>query len=820
VASTGNVFPTVGANVDRAGNAAWTSPGNVVSDNATDATGVVPTDYLVTSAYGFAVPSTAVILGVTVRVEVGESGGGSSFFEAQLHSATTPTLVGSNKTSGTVNGTTKVVETLGGAADLWGATLTPAIVNAAGFGVSIWSTDTTNTLSIDFVTIAIEYAIPLGRSDETDTALALGVSRPPGLASETDTALALQGSPAGGFFSLALELGAGQAAGGTPAGRADETDAALPLGSARPAGLSTETDTALARGVSRPPGLALESDAAFALGASRPAGLSTETDAALPLGVSRPVGRSDETDTALARGASRPVGMATETDTALALAGSSGSAPGIAAETDTAFARGVSRPPGLATETDAALALAGSQSRAVGRSDETDTAFALSGSSAAGFFSLALELGAGASSNMPPGIASETDTALAPSMFVGGRPVWAWGSTKNRPGRGPLSVGRMYVARPVQGFFVSPLQSGAVGVSLEVDTAFALGSARPAGLATETDVALARGVSRPPGLSSETDASFARGVSRPPGMAAETDTALALLASGGGSPGIAVETDTALALGSSRPAGRADEVDTALALAGVSSRPVGMSVEVDTAFALVTTQSGAVGRADELDTAFALGASRPAGRSDETDVALALAGAQSRPPGIAVETDTARALGSARPPGIALEVDTALERPALGGSPGLCIEIDECFALLPLRVSGGAGGGPSSHGHGSGKPPKPPKARGGLALKERLLREFKDDEEQRAARAALPKVPERVRKAIGRVARTVATMPGPLVTTKAIERALISELEPIDVEAQARHVAWLQYLLRVQAHAARMQAEEDDDEEALALLLL
>jgi hypothetical protein len=46
---------------------------------------------------------------------------------------------------------------LGGTSDVWGATLTSAIVKDAGFGVSVWSTDTTNTLAIDFVTLAVEY---------------------------------------------------------------------------------------------------------------------------------------------------------------------------------------------------------------------------------------------------------------------------------------------------------------------------------------------------------------------------------------------------------------------------------------------------------------------------------------------------------------------------------------------------------------------------------------------------------------------------------------------------------------------------------------
>jgi hypothetical protein len=154
--STGNIFPTVGATVDRAGNTAWTNPGNVVSDNGSGATATVPTDYLVTSAYGFAIPATCRILGVTVRVEATETGSGSSSYIPQLHSATTPTLIGSAKSAVTVtNGPT--VSSNGGVADLWSATLTPAIVNAAGFGVSIWSTDTINALDIDYVTIAIEY---------------------------------------------------------------------------------------------------------------------------------------------------------------------------------------------------------------------------------------------------------------------------------------------------------------------------------------------------------------------------------------------------------------------------------------------------------------------------------------------------------------------------------------------------------------------------------------------------------------------------------------------------------------------------------------
>jgi hypothetical protein len=165
MSSTGNIFPGTGASVDRAvDDVAWTNPGDVVSDNATDTTCALSTfgsDYLVTSGYGFALPSNAIIHGVTVRVEASESGSGTSNYIPQLISATTPTLIGAAKSAVSVSGATKVISTNGGVTDLWSATLTPAIVNAAGFGVAIWSDDTTNTLAIDFVTIAIEYSIPL-----------------------------------------------------------------------------------------------------------------------------------------------------------------------------------------------------------------------------------------------------------------------------------------------------------------------------------------------------------------------------------------------------------------------------------------------------------------------------------------------------------------------------------------------------------------------------------------------------------------------------------------------------------------------------------
>ncbi len=160
MASTGNVFPTAGATVARGVRADWLSPGNVVSDNGSDTTCALSTtggDYLVCSSFGFTIPTGATISGITVRVEASETGTGNSNYIPQLISDTTPTLIGAAKSAVTVSGSTKVISTNGGTTDLWSASLTPAIVNDSGFGVAIWSDDTTNTLAIDFVTIAVEY---------------------------------------------------------------------------------------------------------------------------------------------------------------------------------------------------------------------------------------------------------------------------------------------------------------------------------------------------------------------------------------------------------------------------------------------------------------------------------------------------------------------------------------------------------------------------------------------------------------------------------------------------------------------------------------
>lgn len=163
MANTGNIFVGTGENLDRAGSNDWANPGNILSDDATDAIASGPggSDYLIGRNCGFSIPTGATITGVLLTVEASEHSGGTEALLAQLQDETA-TLIGTNKTNtneGNISGTTKAIYTFGSTSDLWGATLTPAIINDANFGVRVWF-ETTHEVRIDYIQIQIEYTIP------------------------------------------------------------------------------------------------------------------------------------------------------------------------------------------------------------------------------------------------------------------------------------------------------------------------------------------------------------------------------------------------------------------------------------------------------------------------------------------------------------------------------------------------------------------------------------------------------------------------------------------------------------------------------------
>lgn len=260
----------------------WTNPSNIgASDNSYAVATSIPNggnsyDLRATN-FGFTsadIPAGSTIDGIEVDVEAKADNASRGYISAALRNVTGGSAKRVPPGGGNYLTTSDVTETLGGASDKWGATVTQANVLNAAFGVNLIANcdSSTVTVSVDFVRLRVHYTLPLdvGRADESDSAFALArlQIRATGRANETDTAIARAGLQLRGV------------------GRSDEADSALAL-----SGVQV-----------RPLGLAIETDSAFALGSASPVGMAVETDICIRI-------------IALA------LGMAVETDTALALAG-------------------------------------------------------------------------------------------------------------------------------------------------------------------------------------------------------------------------------------------------------------------------------------------------------------------------------------------------------------------------------------------------------------------------------------------------------------------------------------------------------------------
>ena len=154
----------------------WSNPTNVTSSNNTYASvslnnGQV-SDVLVATNFGFSIPASATIDGVTVEIE--KNGTQTLFFGFPIRYITDNTIslttdgtnpTGDNKATATQWPTTDTYTSYGGAADGWNASLTPALVNSTNFGVYI---DVTciflpggpETGNIDHIRVTIDYTVP------------------------------------------------------------------------------------------------------------------------------------------------------------------------------------------------------------------------------------------------------------------------------------------------------------------------------------------------------------------------------------------------------------------------------------------------------------------------------------------------------------------------------------------------------------------------------------------------------------------------------------------------------------------------------------
>lgn len=150
---------------------AWDNPNNAkVEDGSFSTTGTAWGDgdqcaTLDTNDFGFTIPSGATIDGVTVEAKIQmnpnmpDPGGEWDMF---VNICNNTTIMGSGKTD--VATGTLTYHTYGGAADVWGASLTDTIINSSNFRISIRTQyisglggPGTGTVNVDHVRVTINY---------------------------------------------------------------------------------------------------------------------------------------------------------------------------------------------------------------------------------------------------------------------------------------------------------------------------------------------------------------------------------------------------------------------------------------------------------------------------------------------------------------------------------------------------------------------------------------------------------------------------------------------------------------------------------------
>jgi hypothetical protein len=159
---------------------AWTNPGNVTADDATNATitsGATTTQFLTATNFGFSIPSGATITGLQFTIERFRGStrlAGGGVFDNEVFAVKGGTNLTSNRaytnTSdwGTILGTTV---DYGTASDLWGGTFIDTDINASNFGVALSARQAGAQCNVDCVKATITYftSIPTSASATTGT---------------------------------------------------------------------------------------------------------------------------------------------------------------------------------------------------------------------------------------------------------------------------------------------------------------------------------------------------------------------------------------------------------------------------------------------------------------------------------------------------------------------------------------------------------------------------------------------------------------------------------------------------------------------------
>jgi hypothetical protein len=151
------------------GSVVWSNPSNAQASDNARATASLPesnsSHYLKASNFGFSIPSNATVNGIVVEVERSRSSTSSSIVTTSAKLVKNGVIGGSDKGSygGTEWPTADAYGAYGDSVDTWGLALTPADVNAAGFGFALSASNfgATGYARVDHIRIKVYYSFPL-----------------------------------------------------------------------------------------------------------------------------------------------------------------------------------------------------------------------------------------------------------------------------------------------------------------------------------------------------------------------------------------------------------------------------------------------------------------------------------------------------------------------------------------------------------------------------------------------------------------------------------------------------------------------------------
>lgn len=160
---TATASPGTLASDNSFGTAAWSNPGNAAaSDNvyATASLAMNSSQYLKATNFGFAIPNTAVVLGIKASIERKATG---DITDSRVRLVKAGTIQTTDKSAAAAWPASDTVADFGGAADVWSDAWLGLDVNNSGFGVvfACASTSAANA-SVDHIALEVTYRLAGG----------------------------------------------------------------------------------------------------------------------------------------------------------------------------------------------------------------------------------------------------------------------------------------------------------------------------------------------------------------------------------------------------------------------------------------------------------------------------------------------------------------------------------------------------------------------------------------------------------------------------------------------------------------------------------